>query len=61
MTETTRDETTGERYITIGPDAPDLERYVAISLEGEEVILFDGEVTEAWVQSDVVLSLDEVA
>lgn len=61
MTETTREETAGHQYTTVGPDAPDLERYVAITLEDRELIVFDGEVEDAWVQSDVAVTLDEVA
>lgn len=61
MTRTTREHARSRRYTTVGPDAPDLERYASVSLEDGGGIIFDGEVTEAWLQSDATVDLAAVA
>jgi len=39
-------------YQTIGVDVPELTRYADISLETGEVVIYDSDNEDAWIQSD---------
>lgn len=57
MTESTSDEST--EYTTLGPDAEEYGRYATIELDGD-ILLYDREVEDAWLQSDTAVDLDAV-
>ena len=40
------------RYKTIGSDVVELSRYADISLENGEVVIYDVDNEDAWIQSD---------
>lgn len=40
------------RYKTIGADVVELSRYANISLENGEVVIYDVDNEDAWIQSD---------
>lgn len=43
---------------TIGVDAEDLERFTALTTDDGDVVIYDEEVEDAWIQSDVHLALE---
>lgn len=47
-----------DRYPTRGPDASEYERYSHVTTD-EDVILYDGDNEEAWIQADDTLALRE--
>lgn len=59
MTLETRDDT--DRPHSIGVDAISLERYSTIQTDGDEIILYDEENDDAWIQSDTSVPLAAVA
>lgn len=40
-------------WLTVGVDAQHLERYEDIESEDGDLIVYDAEVQDAWIQSDV--------
>jgi len=49
-----------EEYGTVGVEAVVLERYAAVELENREVIVYDREDEEAWIQSESAVGLAAV-
>lgn len=60
MTEITQGGPTGERPSTTDGDDCDFTRYAEVNLEDGQVLLYDIDVTEAWIQSDVAIPLEDV-
>jgi hypothetical protein len=48
----------GNTFATVGIDAPDLERVDSIVLENEDVLIFDVDEQDAWIQSDDYIRLE---
>lgn len=48
----TNDADDAEEYTTVGPEASDYERYAMVSLDDGEVLLYDRDDEDAWIQSD---------
>jgi hypothetical protein len=46
-----------EQYATVGVDAVDFERYGHIRLDDDEMIVYDTENDEAWLQSGATVDL----
>lgn len=45
-------------YQTIGVDAAELQRYAEVTLENGEVVIYDQENENAWIQSPSALGLE---
>jgi hypothetical protein len=45
-------------YRTVGPDAVELESYAEVNLESGEVIIYDEDNEDAWIQSSSAIGLD---
>ncbi|WP_435334919.1 hypothetical protein [Haloarchaeobius sp. TZWWS8] len=50
-----------DEYSTLGVDAVDIARYVAITLSTDEVLLFDEQCSAAWIQANNAVSIEEAA
>jgi len=48
-------------YQSVGVDAAEFTRYSEVSLENGEVLVFDEQEEDAWIQSTVAVELDTVA
>lgn len=55
---TTRAPDTHDRFPTEGPEHVTLERYRVVTTATDETVIYDGEVADAWVQSDSVADLE---
>jgi len=51
-------ETRFDRFPSVGIDAVSLDRFTSIRTEDGELIIYDREDEDAWIQSPVVLSLE---
>ena len=51
MTLSTRDNT--DHHRSVGIEATPLERYSAVELDGGELIVYNQEINDAWIQSDL--------
>lgn len=51
----------GAEYTTIGVDAPEMERFDAITLEDGDVLVYDRGNEDAWIQSDTAVALDQAS
>lgn len=60
MTEIKQGGPTGDRPSTPDQDNCDFTRYAEVNLEDGQVLLYDIEETEAWIQSDVAIPLQDV-
>lgn len=63
MTEITQDPPEDDEFLWINPDHPDdlgFERYADVRLEDGQVLLYDLEETDAWIQSDVTVPIEDV-
>lgn len=49
----------GSSFTTIGPDACCYERYAAVELAENAVLVYDRDDDNAWISSDVTVSLGE--
>lgn len=59
MTEITQGGPEDDRSTEMVRDEPDYARYKEVHLEGQ-VLLYDVDETEAWIQSDVALPIEDV-
>ncbi|MEF8851882.1 MAG: hypothetical protein V5A44_10535 [Haloarculaceae archaeon] len=48
-------------YQTVGMDAAELQRYAEVTLESGEVVIYDEENEDAWVQSASAIGLEFMA
>lgn len=46
------DTTRPQMQSTIGVDAAPLERYLAVRTDGAQLIVYDEQIDDAWIQSD---------
>ncbi|MBX0294562.1 hypothetical protein [Haloarcula nitratireducens] len=49
---------TEDRYATTGPNTESFDRYQHVTT-GEDSLIYDIEIEDAWIQSPVSVSLDE--
>lgn len=56
MSETSTDD--ADEYTTVGPDAAGYDRYAAVSLADGELLLYDRDEEDAWLQSDAPVDLE---
>lgn len=61
MTEKTTDAADNDRFTRLGRDEPDFERYADVDLEDGRVLLYDTDETDAWIQSDVTIQIEDVS
>lgn len=61
MTEITQGGPKGDRTPTPDRDNRDFTRYAEVNLEDGQVLMYDIEVTEAWIQSSVAFPIEDVA
>lgn len=59
MTEITQGSATGDRQSTTDLDDRDFTRYAGVNMEDGQVLLYDTEETEAWIQSDVAVPRED--
>lgn len=45
----------GSDYTTVGVDAPRMERYADLTTEDGDVLVYDQDNEDAWIQSDTAL------
>jgi len=50
----------GAEYQTVGADATEFERYADVRLEEGEVVVYDRDNEEAWIQSESAIGLDHM-
>lgn len=60
MTEISQGGPRGDSPSTPDTDDCDFTRYAEVNLEDGQVLLYDVEVTEAWIQSDVAIPREDV-
>lgn len=61
MTEITQGGPMGKNTPSSEQVARDFRRYPVVNVEDGEILLYDIEVTDAWIQSDLSVTLEEVA
>lgn len=49
-----------DEFTTMGPDAQEYGRYALATIQEDQVILYDIEDEEAWIQSDTALLLADI-
>lgn len=45
-------------YQTVGVDAAEIKRYAAVTVEDSEVLIYDRDNEDAWIQSPTACSLE---
>lgn len=48
-------------FQTVGMDATELDRYAEVDLEGGDVVIYDRDNEDAWIQSRAAVGLDSMA
>lgn len=51
----------GADYTTVGVDAPQMERFDAITLEDGDLLVYDRDNEDAWIQTDTAVDLETLA
>lgn len=46
-------------FTTLGPDAQEYEAYAMVTLDAGQVLLYDVDDEDAWIQSDTAVSLPD--
>lgn len=60
MTEITEDVPDLDRFSWMGQDEADFARYADVTVEDGHVMVYDNEEPDAWIQSNVAISIEDV-
>lgn len=49
---------TDDDYVTLGVDAREMDRYADVTLENGDVLVYDRDEEDAWIQAEFAIGLE---